>query len=470
MRKKDLPDIEPVVLSERFGMRPGLYITILAILIVFAIFFCLCILPGIISDASYVSFDINGAGIAIYEDGKYIGSSEGSIYRSDAGEHRYEFYAGSFKIGEISEKLPKHVFFTLFHKSIKKINTELVLSSSAKEYMINDYAEKAASWSKVYTHEDKFHIPPFFSEFAENAVSFSFSEQDIREAMIYGAMHVTSEELFSDFENALGILTENGANIDLSSYESTLRSLYSGNGLSSEKPSDLNTYSGKKNGNMISYPPYSDIKMGKSITDGTYPDTNTYPITAATDAFSIAQVAVTEYEYALFVEENPKWAKSNKENLIEEGLVDDGYLEGINLTTRIQSQRPIRAISYYAAVAYTDWLSAETGIAYMLPSEAEWYVAEESVTGKKYYSSLISTDKAGDEPIGMLGQLWEFTSSEYIPLSRVFDYTYEDPYGFDDIIIKGGSYMNSGITGEDVGVISKSETSDYVGFRVVSHE
>ena len=470
MRKKELPDIEPVVLPERFGMRPGLYITILALLAIFALFFCLCILPGIISDASYISFDIKGAGIAIYEDGKYIGSSEGSIYRSDAGKHKYEFYAGSFKVGEIDEKLPKHVFFTLFHKSIKKINADIILSSSAKEYIISDYAEKAALWSKVYEHEDKFHIPPFFSEFSENAAAFDFHDQEINQAMIYGAMHVTSEELLSDFENAVKILTDNGINIDLSLYLSTLNNLYSENGLSKEKLTDLNTYNGKKNGNMISYPPYHDVKMGKSISDGSYPDTNTYPITTSTNSFSIAQKAVTEYEYALFVEENPKWAKSNKENLITEGLVDDGYLEGINLTTRIQSQRPIRAISYYAAVAYADWLSSEEGIEYMLPSEAEWYVAEESVPGRKYYNSLISTDKAGDDPIGMLGQLWEFTSTEYIPLSRVFDYAYEDPYGFDDIIIKGGSYINSDITGEDVGVISKSETSDYVGFRVVSHE
>ena len=187
----------------------------------------------------------------------------------------------------------------------------------------------------------------------------------------------------------------------------------------------------------------------------------------STPDFSISSRPVSEYDYALFVSENPEWALSNKENLISEGLVDENYLSGVSLSIGYVSIRPIRNISYYAAQAYIDWLSRRDGVNYRLPNEAEWSYAAYSVQDKNYVTSLNWADADSSRPQMMMGGVWEFTSSEYVPLSRILGY---DCYSLenDDIIIKGGSYLNSPeeINADTVGLISKSTCSDYVGFRI----
>ena len=59
--------------------------------------------------------------------------------------------------------------------------------------------------------------------------------------------------------------------------------------------------------------------------------------------------------------------------------------------------RPVINVSWEDAVAYTQWLSAETGKRYRLPSEAEWEYAARSGTTTKY--------SWGDAIRSQLGQL-----------------------------------------------------------------
>ena len=72
----------------------------------------------------------------------------------------------------------------------------------------------------------------------------------------------------------------------------------------------------------------------------------------------------------------------------------------------------------------------------------------------------------------MLGQLWEFTSTPYIPLSRVSDYDrlidLSGLYKSDDVIIKGGSYVSdpASISIDSVGITSKSMCSEFCGLRL----
>ena len=196
------------------------------------------------------------------------------------------------------------------------------------------------------------------------------------------------------------------------------------------------------------------------------------PVTTNVGSFSISRNLVTEHDWAMFVNENPKWAKDNLDNLIEEGLVDSNYLKGINLSIYVNSIRPIRNISYYASLAYVQWKSQKDGVEYHIPTEGEWYLSALSAKDKEYVTSLVYVENNPDSPTAMLGQLWEFTSTPYIPLSRLTDYEkiidLSNTYNYDDVIIKGGSYVSdpSTISIETVGITSKSMCSEFCGLRL----
>jgi formylglycine-generating enzyme required for sulfatase activity len=81
--------------------------------------------------------------------------------------------------------------------------------------------------------------------------------------------------------------------------------------------------------------------------------------------FAIGRYEVTFAEYDRFAEatgrEKPK---------------DEGWGRG---------QRPVINVSWHDAVAYTDWLSAQTGHHYRLPTEAEWEYAARAETATAYH-------------------------------------------------------------------------------------
>ena len=91
IRKPQLPEVEPVVLKNLGSMRPGVYILIALIALILAAFFVVFFLHGLTTNKSYITFNTNLKGVAIYEDGAYLGSTDGSVYRTTSGEHVYTF-------------------------------------------------------------------------------------------------------------------------------------------------------------------------------------------------------------------------------------------------------------------------------------------------------------------------------------------------------------------------------------------
>jgi len=71
----------------------------------------------------------------------------------------------------------------------------------------------------------------------------------------------------------------------------------------------------------------------------------------------------------------------------------------------------------------------------------------------------------------MLGGVWEFTNTPYIPLSRIVDdrdqlISFVKNNYNSDIIVKGGSLLNKSIDINSVGAMDKSACFEYMGFRI----
>jgi hypothetical protein len=119
----------------------------------------------------------------------------------------------------------------------------------------------------------------------------------------------------------------------------------------------------------------------------------------------------------------------------------------------------VRGVSWEDAAAYCQWLSAQTGAAYRLPSEAEWERAVRGGLEQKKYpwgdEPAVPDDKVADRaawppapanPFGLLieHELWEWTADIY-DRSYYQQSPQKDPKGPPEgefRVLRGGSYPN----------------------------
>ncbi|MDE0086342.1 MAG: SUMF1/EgtB/PvdO family nonheme iron enzyme, partial [Candidatus Poribacteria bacterium] len=139
---------------------------------------------------------------------------------------------------------------------------------------------------------------------------------------------------------------------------------------------------------------------------------------------------VTNAQYKAFVNENPQWSKARwLANLFPKRYHDGYYLHHWhkNDYPAGQANHPVVHISWYAAMAYSQWVGKR------LPTEAEWEkAARGGLTGQKYpWGDFVDTGSANygknvgqTTPVGnypangydlydMVGNVWEWCLDEY---------------------------------------------------------
>ena len=156
-----------------------------------------------------------------------------------------------------------------------------------------------------------------------------------------------------------------------------------------------------------------------------------------------------------------------------------------------KGDHPVVKVSWNDAVAYTAWLSAETGQAFRLPTEAEWEKACRGASGLIYpWGNTFDANKAnalggpgetmsvgryslvgGDSPYGvadMAGNVWEWTSSQYKGYPYDVNDGRENLTDYAPRVLRGGSF-HTGSSNVHCAVRSDDnpgDRGDDVGFRV----
>ena len=145
------------------------------------------------------------------------------------------------------------------------------------------------------------------------------------------------------------------------------------------------------------------IPAGEFQMGGTDPEALNHeqPVhTVYLDAFFMDEHEVTNLEYQTFVLANPQWQREQ----IDSKLHDGDYLKlwrgrRGNDYPKGKAEHPVVYVSWYAAMAYADWVGKR------LPTEAEWeYAARGGLTGKRFpWGDVLEFDKADKANIGLVG-------------------------------------------------------------------
>ena len=154
--------------------------------------------------------------------------------------------------------------------------------------------------------------------------------------------------------------------------------------------------------------------------------------------------------------------------------------------------QPVVGICWHEARAYCAWLSAQTGQAYRLPTEAEWEAAARGLEGRSYAwfgefdpvrCNVFETHVRGTTPIGvfpggdtpegladMSGNVWDWTSTAYHSYPYAADAKREDPDSAKSRrVVRGGSWngYRGGARCASRLVAHPGSRRDGVGFRLV---
>ncbi len=433
MKRKELPKVEPVHIKPLFGLKPGLWLTILyAMILVLAIFF-ICFLPGIVKGGKRVSFYSNANNAAVYLDGDYIGGTPFTRF-IPSGEYSVEFKVNGISLDYKNIKVSHPVFMTWMFPRKMTVSSDKTLNRKAFDAVVSEFFTDLGAYSAIMEYDDTFRYAPLFTEFVKTVSESEFKPQ-LTEILTNASFFITTEEMKDDFANACSLA---GLSISVPSLEET--------SFSTREKADYN----------------DKLKFSETWLN----DIKGFD----TGKFSVSQICITESQYAAFVKENPQWNLSEKESLIKQGLVDDYYLAGVNLSTAVSTNKPVRNVSYYAAEAFCKWLTEKTGKTVCMPTESQWISCCISCPNTGMQKSLVPA-VISNFPSAMLGGVWELTSSDYIPHISEKDAAYNFILSTGaslESIIKGGSYISkTEINALDVGTAPKNLCSDYMGFRII---
>ena len=478
-KKKELPQVEPVKIKPLFGMKPGLWLTIAYALAILLLLFLVGVLPDLINGSKRVTFTSAAYNAAVYIDGQYAGGTP-FTKRVESGTHEVLYKVNGYEIDSFTIKVGHPFFFNWLFPRKQTVSSSAPLTQEAFTALSKELLEDANSYSAILEYDSVHNYAPIYTTYAKCIKGSAYENQT--QAFETALLFITTQEMYADAKEALKILgldiTLDAAKIFENSSTDSQTDSQATVGLARDEDQHLNAKATTLEAGVFTIQgftiPETTFSNGKEVAL-TYPEVKEAGQQVTTESFNISNICITENMWAYFVNENPTWGISNKENLIAQGLVNDYYLDGVTLSMTVASNRPVRNISWYAAKAFCSWLSNKTGKQVDLPTENQWIAATLTDTEGGYQKSLMPSISQS-YPSALLGGLWEFTSTPYIPLSRLVT-TAECTTALQvlstldaqtDIIVKGGSYVNATeITAYSVGTTYRSLCSDYMGFRIV---
>lgn len=534
-------DIEKAIVKLKpvFGIKPGIYLTVIYGFIVLSGLFLLLIYPGIKNKGTMVHVDTSPGGAVVYVDNIYKGTTPTSFFL-EKGNREIRIEKKYFKTINFQELIGSRIFGSLLFPEKLKINDNLTLTN--QEGFLEDRFKQLSSLALIEDYYDRYQMPSLISRTVSEFLSGTKTDdKELLYDFLYSMrVNLGSPEMVNDYVKAISLTNNIIISIPASNKEDSTQTDLSvifnyfadENNIQGLLLSIIKAYPLDKRENIIEslekilgvksilnnlQTEYFDMEIsgipavnGKTVvitngkfigfSSGTYltgPSLqentqllvnddilNSFPHIETVSEFYILEKEVTRKDYALFLDENPDWKIENINNLIENNLVTKDYL---NLQDFNDTGKPVSNISWYAAVAYCDWLETKlppnmSDYKVKLPSEAEWEAAAgfnaTAASNKVFDESGVSAAKSIDfsrigraELYDTMGNLWEWSENWYFPTDSVNGSFGLAEVSWDGVekAVRGGSWANSlsDIEVSTRGSQNPAWCTPFLGFRPV---
>ena len=502
-------DIEKAIvkLKPLFGIKPGIYLTVIYSLLLVLGLFLILLYPGLKNNGTIVHVDTSPANAAIYIDGIYRGSTPTDFFVAK-GEREIRIEKKYFKTIEFHEKIGGRIWGSLFFPGKYKINDKMVLID--QEGFLQDRFKQLSSYALIEDYYDRYQMPSLLSRTVSEYLSgvnndnrellydFLYSmrvnlgspemvldyvksvsladNSDKKEDISQADLSIILD-FFSDENNTEGLLLSIIKAYPLDKRKNVIESLGNIAGVNSilnkldtEYIDIINSSKPAVNGKtaVVNNSKFIGFSSGSYLSGPLLPENTklllnhdilvSFPHIENVTEFYIMEKEVTWNDYSLFLDETAMWRIDNINNLIDDNLVTKDYL---NFQNKSDMGKPVSNISWYAAKAYCEWLETKlppnlSDYRIKLPSEAEWEAAagfNALVTPNNVFKdSGASAGKSTDfsrigraELYDTMGNLWEWCENWYFPTDSVNGSFGLKGTSWDGIekAVRGGSWANS---------------------------
>ena len=483
MPKKDRPEAHSdaddvsVHLKPILGVRPGVYLTgLYGVIVVLLIFFFL-FYPALRNRGSYLSLTTSPDHATVKVDGVYAGSTPCVVFLRH-GQRSVEISKPFYSTVTFEESVRGRVFGTLLvpdsrgkNQSLTVADVDGLLAWAREDFQRNpgipSILSDAADAANAATPSGHWY------DFLNDSMLFITNEFQLKELMratakvasrgsiltpasfISAIEHsIQLKQKYDNFPSWLLLVLSRAHSTKLASspwvqqylagYREAISRFY--------LPASLSP--GPGSGGRVTVQgiefrsvPAGDLVMGKDDNLESFGKSVdlllAHPVHV--DSFYLGSTEVTKGQYQSFFEQNPDWAPANRSTLVQKGLVSDAYLSDWS-SSGVSAGRegfPVTSVSWHAAVAFTQWLSAKVqatlpGYAAVLPSEAEWeWAARGGLRGMPYplggkpgaavffQKGITGPSRVGaSEPNGyglrdMIGNVWEWCADPFALTSNL---------------------------------------------------
>jgi formylglycine-generating enzyme required for sulfatase activity len=507
--KKETPDSaglpeDQVHLKPLWGLRPGVYLSIICSFGLLVALFLVLIWPGLVHPGSMLIFSSEPSGAALRMDDVYIGASPCRVF-VPRGNHVFDAVMPGFETERFEREIPSRLFASALFP--RRYNVSVTLTTPDPAAVLAASAFDYASWSFMGEPTAVWQIPLSLSEGVYRAGSglsakasapesagivaaaarFAVTRAALRDLIRAQTLAVSGGKAPSPL-GVTGALAQAAVFLSHNSGSATWLAetlpldsaslLFTSAWYQNQLASFADITSGEVLADRPGGSPSDSLPSGQiraagllftGIGSGVLVQGEPFPHQVPVDAFLICITEVPIPAYADFLDAVPRWRQDQKETLEQQGLVNNDYLADFDLSIPPYGARKIDSgvgsVSWFAANAFCEWLTGKlpdsfSGWEVRLPTEAEWEYAAKSVQRWDGRSGVSGTD----------GGAWEWCANPYSPLP----FLSADPEAIALIDspqrpVRGGSLLNTAapLNPETRASLPPSACSPFVSFRPI---